>query len=56
MVIIGIMIVLIFVVGCLGILGNSFSEVIGKVIIFFVIIEIVVFNFVWGFLGWIIVS
>ena len=52
----GIMTVSIFVVGCLGIPGNNPSEVIGKVIISFVIIEIAAFNFAWGPLGWTIVS
>lgn len=51
----GIMTVSIFVVGCLGIPGNDVSETIGKVIISFVIIEIVAFNFAWGPLGWTIV-
>lgn len=50
-----IMTVSIFVVGCLGIPGNDVSETIGKVIISFVIIEIVAFNFAWGPLGWAIV-
>jgi hypothetical protein len=52
----GIMTVSIFVVGCLGIPGGQPSETIGKVIISFVIIEIVAFNFAWGPLGWTIVS
>ena len=52
----GIMTVSIFVVGCLGIPGGTPSETIGKVIISFVIIEIVAFNFAWGPLGWTIVS
>lgn len=52
----GIMTVSIFVVGCLGIPGGNPSETIGKVIISFVIIEIVAFNFAWGPLGWTIVS
>lgn len=52
----GIMTVSIFVVGCLGIPGNDVSETVGKVIISFVIIEIVAFNFAWGPLGWTIVS
>lgn len=52
----GIMTVSIFVVGCLGIPGESPSSTIGKVIISFVIIEIVAFNFAWGPLGWTIVS
>lgn len=51
----GIMTVSIFVVGCLGIPGGEPSQVIGKVIISFVIIEIVAFNFAWGPLGWTIV-
>lgn len=52
-----IMTVSIFVVGCLGIPGGTApSETIGKVIISFVIIEIVAFNFAWGPLGWTIVS
>lgn len=48
----GIMTVSIFVVGCLGIPGGDPSETVGKVIISFVIIEIVAFNFAWGPLGW----
>lgn len=52
----GIMTVSIFVVGCLGIPGGEPTTVIGKVIISFVIIEIVAFNFAWGPLGWTIVS
>lgn len=52
----GIMTVSIFVVGCLGIPGGTPSETVGKVIISFVIIEIVAFNFAWGPLGWTIVS
>ncbi|SPO07411.1 related to HXT2 - Hexose facilitator of moderately low affinity for glucose [Cephalotrichum gorgonifer] len=52
----GIMMISIFVVGCLGIPGNQPSETIGKVIISFVIIEIVAFNFAWGPLGWTIAS
>lgn len=52
----GIMTVSIFVVGCLGIPGGNPSEAVGKVIISFVIIEIVAFNFAWGPLGWTIVS
>ncbi|KAH6889728.1 general substrate transporter [Thelonectria olida] len=52
----GIMTVSIFVVGCLGIPGGTPSETIGKVIISFVIIEIVAFNFAWGPLGWAIAS
>lgn len=51
-----IMTVSIFVVGCLGIPGGEPTNVIGKVIISFVIIEIVAFNFAWGPLGWTIVS
>jgi hypothetical protein len=52
----GIMTVSIFVVGCLGIPGGEPSQTIGKVIISFVIIEIVAFNFAWGPLGWTIAS
>ncbi|KAF4962259.1 hypothetical protein FSARC_9648 [Fusarium sarcochroum] len=52
----GIMTVSIFIVGCLGIPGNNPSSAIGKVIISFVIIEIVAFNFAWGPLGWTIAS
>ncbi|KAG9257376.1 general substrate transporter [Emericellopsis atlantica] len=52
----GIMTVSIFVVGCLGIPGGQPSNTIGKVIISFVIIEIVAFNFAWGPLGWTIAS
>ncbi|KAF5652266.1 hexose facilitator [Fusarium sp. NRRL 25303] len=52
----GIMTVSIFVVGGLGIPGGSPSETVGKVIISFVIIEIVAFNFAWGPLGWTIAS
>lgn len=52
----GIMTVSIFVVGCLGIPGGEPTDTIGKVIISFVIIEIVAFNFAWGPLGWTIVS
>lgn len=51
----GIMMVSIFVVGCLGIPGNEPTDAIGKTIISFVIIEIVAFNFAWGPLGWAIV-
>ncbi|POR36998.1 Uncharacterized protein TPAR_02800 [Tolypocladium paradoxum] len=51
-----IMTVSIFVVGCLGIPGNEPTQTIGKVIISFVIIEIVAFNFAWGPLGWTIAS
>ncbi|KAH9996749.1 general substrate transporter [Xylariaceae sp. FL0662B] len=47
-----IMTVSIFVVGCLGIPSPDPSETLGKVIISFVIIEIVAFNFAWGPLGW----
>lgn len=52
----GVMTVSIFVVGCLGIPGGEPTDTIGKVIISFVIIEIVAFNFAWGPLGWTIVS
>ncbi|KAH7152784.1 general substrate transporter [Dactylonectria macrodidyma] len=52
----GIMTVSIFVVGCLGIPGGTPSQTIGKIIISFVIIEIVAFNFAWGPLGWTIAS
>ncbi|KAH8895252.1 general substrate transporter [Thozetella sp. PMI_491] len=52
----GIMTVSIFVVGCLGIPGGDISQTMGKVIISFVIIEIVAFNFAWGPLGWAIAS
>ncbi|KAF4962982.1 hypothetical protein FSARC_8972 [Fusarium sarcochroum] len=52
----GIMAVSIFVVGCLGIPGGNPNETFGKVIISFVIIEIVAFNFAWGPLGWTIAS
>ncbi|KAF7551129.1 hypothetical protein G7Z17_g5242 [Cylindrodendrum hubeiense] len=52
----GIMTVSIFVVGCLGIPGGTPSQTVGKVIISFVIIEIVAFNFAWGPLGWTIAS
>ncbi|EGU85917.1 hypothetical protein FOXB_03584 [Fusarium oxysporum f. sp. conglutinans Fo5176] len=52
----GVMTVSIFVVGCLGIPGGTPSETVGKVIISFVIIEIVAFNFAWGPLGWTIAS
>lgn len=52
----GIMTVSIFVVGCLGIPERDSSHIIGKVIISFVVIEIVAFNFAWGPLGWTIVS
>ncbi|KIW37931.1 uncharacterized protein PV06_09908 [Exophiala oligosperma] len=47
-----IMTVSIFIVGCLGIPGGDVSKTFGKVIISFVIIEIVAFNFAWGPLGW----
>ncbi|KAF5721840.1 hexose facilitator [Fusarium globosum] len=49
-------IIQVFVVGCLGIPGGTPSETVGKVIISFVIIEIVAFNFAWGPLGWTIAS
>ena len=52
----GIMTLSIFVVGCLGIPGGTPTSTIGKVIISFVIIEIVAFNFAWGPLGWTIAS
>ncbi|KFY11081.1 hypothetical protein V491_07351 [Pseudogymnoascus sp. VKM F-3775] len=48
----GLMTVSIFVVGCLGIPGNTPSPTIGKVIFAFIIIEITAFNFAWGPLGW----
>ena len=53
-----IMMVSIFVVGCLGIPngGQNVSRAAGKVIITFVIVEITAFNFAWGPLGWTIVS
>ncbi|PSK54137.1 hypothetical protein B9Z65_7943 [Elsinoe australis] len=51
-----IMTVSIFAVGCLGIPGGEPSSTIGKVIISFVVIEIVAFNFAWGPLGWTIAS
>lgn len=51
-----IMTVSIFIVGCLGIPGGDVSPTFGKVIISFVIIEIVAFNFSWGPLGWTIVG
>lgn len=52
-----VMTVSIFVVGCLGIPNPAQpSNVVGKVIISFVIIEIVAFNFAWGPLGWTIAS
>ena len=44
----GLMTVSIFVVGCLGIPGNTPSPTIGKVIFAFIIIEITAFNFAWG--------
>lgn len=49
-----IMMVSIFLVGCLGIpkSGTTVPPTYGKVIITFVIIEIVAFNFSWGPLGW----
>ncbi|KAF2703973.1 general substrate transporter [Pleomassaria siparia CBS 279.74] len=46
----------IFIVGCLGIPGGVVSGTSGKVIISFVIIEITAFNFAWGPLGWTIAS
>ncbi|KAE8150769.1 general substrate transporter [Aspergillus avenaceus] len=52
----GIMGVSIFVVGCLGIPSGEVSPTSGKVIISFVIIEIIAFNFAWGPLGWTIAS
>ena len=52
----GIVILSIFVVGCLGIPDAESSYVIGKVIINSVVIEIAAFNFAWGPLGWTIVS
>ncbi|KAF6805756.1 sugar transporter [Colletotrichum musicola] len=53
----GIMTVSIFVVGCLGIPSHEVqNQVIGRVIISFVILEIVAFNFAWGPLGWTIAS
>ncbi|KFY91625.1 hypothetical protein V500_04567 [Pseudogymnoascus sp. VKM F-4518 (FW-2643)] len=52
----GLMTVSIFVVGCLGIPGNTPSPVIGKIIFAFIIIEITAFNFAWGPLGWTIAS
>ncbi|OBT54296.1 hypothetical protein VE04_05318 [Pseudogymnoascus sp. 24MN13] len=52
----GLMTVSIFVVGCLGIPGNTPSPTIGKVIFAFIIIEITAFNFAWGPLGWTIAS
>ncbi|KAI1336366.1 general substrate transporter [Xylariaceae sp. FL0016] len=51
-----IMMVSIFIVGCLGIPSSNPSQTFGKVIISFVIIEIVAFNFAWGPLGWTIAS
>ncbi|KAI0154790.1 general substrate transporter [Xylariaceae sp. FL1272] len=53
-----IMMLSIFIVGTLGIGGDStyVSPIRGKVIIAFVIIEIVAFNFSWGPLGWTIAS
>jgi SP family sugar:H+ symporter-like MFS transporter len=52
-----IMMLSIFIVGCMGINsdGNYVPPVYGKVIITFVIIEIVAANFSWGPLGWTIV-
>ncbi|KFY66526.1 hypothetical protein V496_02030 [Pseudogymnoascus sp. VKM F-4515 (FW-2607)] len=52
----GLMTVSIFVVGCLGIPGNTPSPMIGKTIFAFIIIEITAFNFAWGPLGWTIAS
>lgn len=52
----GIMTASIFIVGCLGIPGGEPTSTIGQVIISFVIIEIVAFNFAWGPLGWTIAS
>ncbi|KAJ4304613.1 hypothetical protein N0V90_000139 [Kalmusia sp. IMI 367209] len=51
-----VMMVSIFIVGCLGIPGGEVSGTSGKVIISFVIIEITAFNFAWGPLGWTIAS
>ncbi|KAI5298433.1 hypothetical protein KEM55_003399 [Ascosphaera atra] len=51
-----IMMISIFVVGCLGIPGEEPSDDIGKVIITFMIIEITAFNLAWGPLGWTIAS
>ncbi|KAL1888432.1 hypothetical protein Sste5346_009549 [Sporothrix stenoceras] len=53
-----IMMLSIFVVGCMGINSDSnyVPQVNGKVIISFVIIEIVAANFSWGPLGWCIAS
>lgn len=53
-----IMMLSIFIVGCMGINsdGKYVPPVNGKVIISFVIIEIVAANFSWGPLGWVIVS
>lgn len=51
-----IMMVSIFIVGCLGIPGGEVSGTSGKVIISFVIVEITAFKFAWGPLGWTIVS
>ncbi|KAF2653311.1 general substrate transporter [Lophiostoma macrostomum CBS 122681] len=50
------MMISIFIVGCLGIPGSEVSKTSGKVIISFVIIEITAFNFAWGPLGWTIAS
>ncbi|KAK7535774.1 general substrate transporter [Phyllosticta citribraziliensis] len=50
------MIISIFIVGCLGIPGNNVSKTNGKVIISFVILEICSFNFSYGPLGWTIAS
>lgn len=53
-----IMMLSIFIVGCMGIHsdGNYVAPIYGKVIICFVIVEIVAANFSWGPLGWVIVS
>ncbi|CAI6337816.1 unnamed protein product [Periconia digitata] len=51
-----VMMISIFIVGCLGIPGGEVSGTSGKVIISFVIIEITAFNFAWGPLGWTIAS
>ncbi|KAF6806236.1 sugar transporter [Colletotrichum sojae] len=53
----GIMTVSIFIVGCLGIPNPEVqSRAIGRVIISFIILEIVAFSFAWGPLGWTIAS
>ncbi|KAI5305431.1 hypothetical protein KEM56_004468 [Ascosphaera pollenicola] len=52
----GVMMVSIFVVGCLGIPDPEPSDTIGKVIITFIILEIAAFNLAWGPLGWTIAS